>query len=148
MARPTKLTAELTRKLCDLVAAGVELPRAAACAGLVPRTVERWRERGAAARGGPYRELYLALAQADAQAEVRDVLLIGKAAQTSWKAAAWRLERRFPDRWGPRRPVEAKTEVCVEHTAARVREALRAMNDSFEGPPASTPQAGSVGDER
>jgi hypothetical protein len=44
--------------------------------------------------------------------------------------------------------VEAKTEVCVEHTAARVREALRAMNDSFEGPPASTPQAGSVGDER
>jgi transposase len=135
VARPTKLTAELTRKLGELVAAGVELPRAAACVGLAPRTVERWRARGAAARAGPYRDLYLALEQADAQAEVRDILLIGKAAQTNWKAAAWRLERRFPDRWGPKRPVEARPETSAEEAAARIRDALRAMRDSVEGPP-------------
>jgi hypothetical protein len=76
-----------------------------------------------------------ALEQADAQAEVRDILLIGKAAQTNWKAAAWRLERRFPDRWGPKRPVEARPETSAEEAAARIRDALRAMRDSVEGPP-------------
>jgi len=32
---------------------------------------------------------------------VRDVAIIAKAAAGGhWQAAAWRLERKFPDRWG------------------------------------------------
>ncbi|MGQ0670422.1 MAG: hypothetical protein ACT4PO_12225 [Actinomycetota bacterium] len=49
---------------------------------------------------------YLALAdaveQAFAEAEVRDIATIEKAAKTQWQAAAWRLERMFPDRFGQR----------------------------------------------
>jgi hypothetical protein len=37
-----------------------------------------------------------------AEAESRDVALIAKAATEDWKAAAWRLERKAPRRYGPR----------------------------------------------
>ena len=135
MARPTKLTPELTKKLADLVAAGVEVERAAACVGISPKTLERWRAKGRDARSGLFREFELALYQADAQAEVRDVLLVGKAAQTNWKAAAWRLERRTSQRWGPKRPIEPPTGASPDELAFKIRAALKVMHDSVPGPP-------------
>jgi hypothetical protein len=39
----------------------------------------------------------------DALSEARAVVLILRAAQTDWRASAWWLERRWPERWG-RRP--------------------------------------------
>jgi hypothetical protein len=35
-----------------------------------------------------------------AEAEMRDVALIAQAAKENWQAAAWRLERKYPARWG------------------------------------------------
>ncbi|HYC76722.1 MAG TPA: hypothetical protein VEI02_03740 [Planctomycetota bacterium] len=137
MARPTKLTPELSKKLCELVAAGVDVDRAAACVGISPRTLERWRAKGAGARAGPHRDLVLALGQADAMAEVRDVLIIGKAAQTNWKAAAWRLERRFAARWGAKRAMDPPEGPTKEEVAAGYREMLRLMEESIQPPPAT-----------
>ena len=37
-----------------------------------------------------------------AEAELRDVMVINRAAQTTWQAAAWKLERKYPNRWGLR----------------------------------------------
>lgn len=37
--------------------------------------------------------------KASAESEARDVMLIGKAAEKDWKAAAHRLERRHRSRW-------------------------------------------------
>ena len=37
-----------------------------------------------------------------AEWESRDVLLIGEAAKSDWRAAAWRLERRLPAVYGRR----------------------------------------------
>lgn len=38
--------------------------------------------------------------KAQAQSEAMLVGLIGQAAQKNWTAAAWRLERKYPDKWG------------------------------------------------
>jgi hypothetical protein len=40
-----------------------------------------------------------------ATSEVRLVALVAKAAQTQWRAAAWLLERRHPERWASGREV-------------------------------------------
>lgn len=88
---------------------------------------------------GPYKALSYAIEKAWAEAEMKDVEAITKAVEgtpdklavdddakiitdvrglpvvaeyglpPNWKAAAWRLERKFPDRWGRKSKVELET---------------------------------------
>jgi hypothetical protein len=58
-------------------------------------------ERGRDEPDSIYSEFMEAVEKAKAQSEVRDVTLIEKAATDgSWQAAAWKLERKFPQKWG------------------------------------------------
>jgi hypothetical protein len=98
--RKPKLTPELQRRVVDIVRAGNYLEIAAAACGIHRSTLHRWLERGEQQSHGMYREFYLAVERAQSEAELRDMLLIGKAAATDWRAAAWRLERRAPRRYG------------------------------------------------
>jgi len=45
--------------------------------------------------------------QSRAEAEVRDVSIIAQAVSHDWRAAAWRLERRNPKRYGKAAVAEA-----------------------------------------
>lgn len=45
-------------------------------------------------------------------------MLIGKAAENQWQAAAWRLERKFPDRWGRNRSGRADEGFTHEQAVA------------------------------
>jgi len=101
--RPTKLTPEILSKICDALRAGNYRETAAAFAGIRKSTFYDWIRQGARAPHGIYRELHDAVEKALADSEARDVALIGKAAgDGDWQAAAWRLERKFPERWGRR----------------------------------------------
>lgn len=102
MGRPTKLTPEMTRRIADLVRAGNYVEVAAAAAGISRDTLYRWLKQGARTKRGLAHEFSLAIEKAQAEAEARDVTLIATAAREQWQAAAWRLERKFPDRWGRR----------------------------------------------
>ena len=105
MARPS---IELTKEMHDMVVgalkAGNYIETAAALVGIHHDTLRDWIKKGR--KGDPrYEVLANDVAQAIASAEARDLAVIGKAANEHWQAAAWRLERRFNDRWGRKNDV-------------------------------------------
>ena len=101
MGRPTKLTPEVQDKIVNALRGGNYQETAAQFAGIDEATFYRWMERGASEDEGIYCEFRKAVERAKSQAEVRDIALIDKAAQNgSWQAAAWKLERKFPQKWG------------------------------------------------
>jgi hypothetical protein len=105
MARPSKLTAEVADRICQAILAGATIETAAAHAGIGASTFYDWIKRG---RDGDqhYAEFVDQLDQAVATSEVRDLAIIARAAEEHWQAAAWRLERRFPERYARNRRVE------------------------------------------
>jgi transposase len=104
--RPTKLTPEVQKRIIDALRAGNYVETAAAYAGIGRQTLYDWLHRGAKEGKGAYHEFHEAVEKALAESEVRDVALIAKAAEAQWQAAAWRLERRAPERWGKRVTVD------------------------------------------
>lgn len=126
--RPTKLTPELQHIIVKAVRAGNYMETAAAFAGLHKSTLYDWLKRGAREKDRvskdprlrirkselPFVEFSDALEKALAEAEVRDVAIIGKAAEEQWQAAAWRLERKFPERWGRKEQIQHEGKVTVE----------------------------------
>lgn len=98
--RPTKLTLEVQEKICDAIKGGNHQVVAAAYAGIGESTYYAWLERGVKNKSGEYVEFVEAVKKAQADAETRNVLLIQTAAKETWTAAAWWLERKYPDRWG------------------------------------------------
>ncbi len=95
----TALTPELIEQIARLIQAGNYREVAAASVGIARQTLFEWLRRGAHGEK-PYVDLAVAIEKADAQSEVRDVVVIGKAAELQWQAAAWRLERKNFRRWG------------------------------------------------
>ena len=107
--RPEKITPELIDTLKSAILAGAYIETASAFAGIHRDTFYDWLKKGAAAKSGIYKDFSDTIKKATAEAEIRDVMLINRAAQTSWQAAAWKLERKFPDRWGQRAKLDLAT---------------------------------------
>jgi transposase len=131
--RPSKLTEDVQNRILRAVQAGNWLETASAYAGVDASTVRRWIAKGEADDAEePYRSFCAAIKQARAEAEIRAVALIQKAAQDgTWQASAWYLERSHPDRWGRKRleitgadsqPV--RVEVDVESLDAKLKALL------------------------
>lgn len=95
----TKLTPELQERIVAFLRAGNYVETASACAGIHKDTFYEWCKKG---RKGeePFATFVAAVDKAIAESEARDVALIGKAATENWQAAAWRLERKMPHKWG------------------------------------------------
>lgn len=99
--RPTLLTPEVHATIVKLLALGNYLETAAALAGVSRSTVFAWLRRGAEESDGIYFDFLVAARTAAAQSEATDLAIIQMAARRGdWKAAAWRLQHRFPSRWG------------------------------------------------
>lgn len=97
-----KLTPELIHKICDVIKGGAYIETAVAFVGISKQTLYRWLKLANEADADPIlKKLSDALQVAQAESEVRDLRVIDQAAQSGvWAAAAWRLERKHPDRWG------------------------------------------------
>ena len=102
MSRKSKLTPQRQQRICEALRAGNTRAASAAYGGIDESTLYRWIARGEAATRGAYSEFRKAIKEAESAAEIRNVALIQKAAQETWTAAAWWLERRKPDDWARR----------------------------------------------
>ena len=113
--RPTDLTPAVQARIVQAIVGGNDNKVAAAYAGIGESTFYAWLERGRKERARlaaspnarpraketPFVEFLASIQKAQADAETRNVALIAKAAQEgTWTAAAWWLERKYPERWG------------------------------------------------
>lgn len=105
--RPAKLTKEATEKIIAAMRAGAYIETAAALAGIHRDSLYEWLKRGAASPASEYGKFAQAVEKALAESELRDLTNIMAAAQTQWQASAWRLERRYPERYSLRTRVES-----------------------------------------
>ena len=125
--RPTKLTKEIINEICQLLRAGSYIETACNFVGLHKDTYYRWAKEGARAKGGIKKIFSDSVKKAIAEAEIRDLEEIRK--NDSWQSKAWRLERRFPDRWGNRQKVELSGNVEIERVRKLAEEIMREENE-------------------
>lgn len=107
-----KLTEEAITIILQYLAIGGHLEVASVAAGISRETLRGWLQDANTAddrrKNGEFltpREKLLikfrdGANKAVAEAELTDIERIDRSAETIWQAAAWKLERRYSDRWG------------------------------------------------
>lgn len=99
--RPSLLTASKQRVILSAIERGLSYKQASALAGISYDSFNRWRKQGMSPEATPEIRDFCNQLEAS-QARGADSLLatINDACKKgSWKAAAWMLERRFPENW-------------------------------------------------
>lgn len=117
-----KLTQDGIKTALRLCKCGLPDCQIAAALGVKAQTFSLWRNHP---KTKNQIQLSEALKKADAEREAALVTRIMRASDKSWQAAAWLLERRYPDRYAkPVRPVEDKS-------AARDDERIKGFIDAL-----------------
>ena len=117
-----RLTQEGITTALRLCRAGLPDCQIAAVLGVRADTYSRWINHP---KTENQTQLSQALKKADAEREAALVTRIMRASDNTWQAAAWLLERRYPDRYAkPVRPVEDKS-------AARDDERIKGFIDAL-----------------
>lgn len=129
MARPTKLTPEVQERICQAIAIGATYDLACKYGGITAETFAQWRK----GKSG-FSE---AVQEAEGRAVVGWLAKIEKAASDgTWQAAAWKLERRYPQDYGRTvqdQRVQHSGTITQEHTgtveiaAVDYRHSVRAL---------------------
>jgi hypothetical protein len=128
MGRPTKLTPELQEELLKALRGGAYVEDACGYVGIHKDTFYEWMRRGADG-DDLYSEFSDAVEKARATAVVRNIALLQKAAEDSWQAAAWWLERTRPNQYGRRTNIAGPDGGAIEIKTddAEREERLRAI---------------------
>ena len=92
MARKSKYTPECVRLIVTAVEQGVPYRHACAIAGISEDTFANWRKAKS--------DFSEAIKSAEGRAVAGRLARIRKAEDTSWQAAAWWLERKYPHEFG------------------------------------------------
>jgi transposase len=104
--RPSKFSKAIADEIITYIMAGNYVETACAIAGVDKKTFYTWLKLGHEQKTGAYVQFLHAVEKAAAWSEARDLQAISDAGKTNWTAKAWRMERRFPERWGRRIKLE------------------------------------------
>jgi len=118
VGRKSKYTPAKHDKICEIIRMGNYQETAALCVGISTTTYYDWLHK--------FPQFADAVKRAEAEAEERDIQVIDKAAKTSWQAAAWKRERKDPEKWGRRDKLwlvadKATTPEACERAAIEMR---------------------------
>ena len=114
MARPTKLTPEVQQTLVFALSEGATVEHACDYAGIHKDTLYDWLKRGEAGEA-EFSDFSDAITRARGRGIVTDLATISKAVLAGdWKAAAWRLEHRYPAEYGKKVKTQGDPEQPVE----------------------------------
>lgn len=106
MAEPKLLTPEVREKIVRALLTGLYVEQAVVLAGISRRTFYAWHQRGSldreANRESVYRAFFEEVERAKTDHERLSLHRINRSGKTDWRAMAWVLERKYPDRWGPK----------------------------------------------
>ena len=114
--RPSKLTKRRQDRICDALRGGHSHAVAARIGGISLKTFNRWisRSRDPEETDPRYSRFGAAVLVAELEAEETITGHLIAATEKNWRAAAWWLERRFPERWGRPREDDAAPERALE----------------------------------
>jgi len=103
--RPSKLTLELQAEMIVLLKAGNFKETSCETVGINKSTFYDWMKKGKKSNHpkNKYKKFQEAVEQAMAWSEARNVALITKHSEENWRAAAWMLSRKHPDKWGKKK---------------------------------------------
>ena len=124
LGRPTKFTEETRKKILWALRLGNYRKTAAEYAGISERTLGDWLYKGAEGETTEYAAFHKDVLEAEQAAEVRALGVIQQAANRDWKAAAWFLERKFPERYCTRAAIFLAKRLDIDDPAD-----LGAMNE-------------------
>ena len=114
MARPTKLTLEIQKKIGDDVSLGLTYALAANSAGVTYQTLNVWLKRGQTEKSGKYYRFYKHIKKCNDDAAKVLLERINEAAKSGdTQMCTWTLERRLSEDFGRR--VYRKTNVVSEN---------------------------------
>lgn len=98
-----QFTPDRGQRIIGAISAGVTHEVAAQAVGINQVTLVRWIKRSKRADASPeMRKFGEELKAAEASAELRWITRINEASKNYWQAAAWLLERKYPEKWGKR----------------------------------------------
>jgi len=103
MARPTKMTPNITKKIGDNIALGLSYSFAAEAAGITYPTFNLWYKEGKTEKSGKYHQFYQCIQKCNADAAKKLLERLNEAAEAGdSRISMWILERRFPEDFGRR----------------------------------------------
>lgn len=150
--RPSKLDEQLIADFEEIMLRCFFLESASAFLGISRQSMYNWRKRGqrevrrmaeeetSLCRASEllYVKFYHAYTRAMATSEIRATSAVMQAGQVAWQAAAWQLERRFPERYGTqKREIKELAKVSAEHVEiiANLRDQINALIEKLQVKP-------------
>ena len=137
MPRPRKLTKKLQAKIVAAIEAGNYPETAAVINGITGTTFYNYMKKGreSKTKRGVYFEFFEAVKKAERYAEAYFLQHIREAAEgnedskPSWTAAAWYLERKYPEKWGRNERINIKGEMQGE---IKVKQTVKVVGRLFK----------------
>jgi hypothetical protein len=109
--RPTKISRQLVRRICGLLAKGSSIKSACIQVGVCEASYYNWQQR-AKQNERPFARFFFRVTRTRAQYQQKLIEIVMRAAQEDARHAEWLLERQFPHEFAPydRRPIPVEPE--------------------------------------
>lgn len=121
-----KLNSNTQARIVESIKKGHTHDTAAAHGGISRTTFYEWMQKGARAASGKYADFADAVQKAEAEAKGELIDIVKAQSLRNWQAAAWLLERRYPDEFGRRDRHHVEHSGNIKHSIDAVKEWLDA----------------------